>query len=233
MTMQSTITREPEADLDQLLDTIEELGALATGGRFSEQALTVLARRCRSVLGAAAVFVAVRRSGSLTVMSDADPDLDPAELARQVVLAEASLDDPVIDGRPGLPPHAGEPGTVIGAGHRHLRRLVTELPRAGGVRGTLTVCRRPPFATDEVDLAMAFAGLAELVVVQSPTPDLAVPPGGSEVVERLFAVGLALHLALRATEDRTLRHVVEDAIDGLDQAVLDIRRSTLASRPPT
>jgi hypothetical protein len=231
MTTQTTITREPEADLDQLLDTVEELGALATGSRFSDQALALLARRCRSVLGADAVLIAVRRAGSPAVVSDADPGLDPTELARQVVLAEASLDDPVIDGRPGLPPHTGEPGTVIGLGHRHLRRLVTELPRAGGVRGTLTVCRRPPFGTDEVDLAMAFAGLAELVVVRSPMPDPAVPPGGSEVVDRLFAVGLALHLALRATEDRALRHVVEDAIDGLDQAILDIRHSTSAPRP--
>lgn len=44
------------------------------------------------------------------------------------------------------------------------------------------------------------------------------------IVGRLFGVGIVLHLLLRSTDDR-LHDVVLDAIDQLDQAIVDVRRA--------
>lgn len=228
------ITQQPanlEGDLAQLLDAVDELVSLATGGALADDGLTALARRCRGALGADAVLIAVRRAGHPVVVSDADAELDPVELGRQVVLAGASLDDSVIDGYPSLPISEGGARGPVAVSPRHPRRLVTELPGRSHVRGTLTICRHPVFAAEEVELAMAFASLAALVLVQTRPPDLEpapAPDDGVDVVGRLFAVGIALHLMLRSTGDAALCSVIESAVDQLDLAILDIRRATFA-----
>lgn len=230
-TLPCTTTPVPDADLVPILDTVTELASLATSRTLGERGLPALAQRCRTTLGADVVLVAVRRAGRPEVVADADPDLDPDELRLQVVLAEASLDDPVIDGHPGLPLPEGEPGATV-VPRRHLRRLVTELPLGDHVRGTLTVCRHRPFATDEVELGMAVAALASLLLAAAPAPSTpGTTPVGTDVVGRLFSVGIALQLVHRWTEDDALRRVVEDAIEQLDEALLDLRRSAAVARP--
>lgn len=212
--MTTTTDTDLERGLGQLVDAVDELVVLSTGGTLADQGLETLTHRCRTVLGADVALVAVRRGGRAEVVADDDPGLDRQELRRQVVLAEASLDDPVIDGRPDLPPPPDDPAIVV-LHHRHLRRLVVPVP-GPGVVATLTVARPWPFAAPEVEVAMAFAELAALVLSWSGR-------SARDAVGRLLAVGLALQIVHRWTDDDRLRDVVETAIAQLDHAVLEIR----------
>jgi hypothetical protein len=227
----STSTPEPivERELTAVVDAIGDVAGMAAEGALAERGLDHIAHRCRVALDADLVLIALRRDGTPQVVLDAGLALDPAEERHQVALAAASLDDPVIDRVPGLPPTSPDGAPVAApAKVRHLRRLVTELPRVDGAHGTLTICRRAAYELDEVETAMGFAGLAGFVEAQSRRPlGAASSRGGDEIVGRLFGVGIVLHLLLRATDDPRHHHVVLDAIDQLDQAILDVRRAHL------
>ncbi|WP_370962577.1 GAF domain-containing protein [Amycolatopsis sp. cg9] len=116
--------------------------------------------------------------------------------------------------------------------------LVVPLTGAGQVNGVLTAARkigRPAFTTDDLEMAAGFAGQASVAIELADARaeqqlnelyderDRIAAELHSDVVQRLYAIGLSLQTAAGAARSEAVARRVRSAIADLDRVIARIR----------
>jgi signal transduction histidine kinase len=118
--------------------------------------------------------------------------------------------------------------------------LVVPLTGAGQVNGVLTAARkigRPGFTSDDLEMAAGFAGQASVAIELADARaeqqlnelyderDRIAAELHSDVVQRLYAIGLSLQTTAGAARSEVVARRVRTAIADLDQVITQIRET--------
>jgi signal transduction histidine kinase len=235
------------------LETAAEVTQLLLEGRDEWSAMGFLARRTRELSQAQLATVAlydevgdlvVRAVESESSGADADPVATPATVLHQghwrelvaeqeSVLLLTRLGDSTVDT---LSSEVRQLGTADPHGPTALVPITVGGDEVG-VIGVAWAAEAESFVGNVVPLLAALAqqmGLA-LVAARSQQDrstlalledrDRIARDMHDHVIQRLFATGLSLQAAARMTEQATVRSRLDEAVDDLDAAIKDIRRT--------
>ncbi|MGF7234631.1 MAG: GAF domain-containing protein [Frankia sp.] len=217
------------------------------------EALTLVARRARQVVGAdlAAIVVPSPPDPDTLVISVADGTGATALRGVRIAVTGSRYAEILSTGRAELIPAAGGPGAALfGPATDAVRigpAMVLPLIAAGRCGGALVVGShpgQPPFAPLDLEMASAFAGQAALALhmarAQRERERLAVFEDRDRiardlhdvVIQRVFATGLQLSAVVRSVDGEAAEKVTS-AIAELDRTMDDIRRAIFSLKAPT
>ena len=240
---------EEAAQREHWLNATAEITALLADVSTGQEALQAVADRAREVSGADVAWVlagADSDSLEVRVVSGADADLEQMHalpmgdsLASQVVSSGEAVSALDL----GSDPRAVDPSSVQGM-PRLGPAIVVPLGSRTGIEGVLALAWTPEraerFHTVDAALPTSFAEQAALAIqvarAREDQQRLTLFEDRDRigrdlhdlVIQRLFAVGLSLQSAGRATSDPEVAGRLERAVDDLDDTIKDIRRTIFA-----
>ncbi|HET7523759.1 MAG TPA: PAS domain S-box protein [Acidimicrobiales bacterium] len=232
---------------EDVLRHVNEISRHLLAGEATQETLSLIAQRARSLVGAAAAWVVIPERGQLVVEAadgEGTEDLVGATLSATDSLSARTMSD----GQPlwvkdmAADPNVVPAGRSLGLGPGiYLPMLAREL-----VVGVLVVGRAPaddPFDPAEAQALQVFAAAASIVLsLGKAREELDALRIVSEheriardlhdtVIQRLFAVGMSLQgstrLAQGAAADR-----IEEAVDAIDQVIREIRQTIFELNNP-
>ena len=240
---------EEAARRERWLAATAEITGLLSQATTAVDALQIVADRARELSGAdVAWVVSGDRADDLALRIVSGVVVDARSMAR--VQFEHSLASSVV--RTGIPvavedlaqhPHAVDVASQLGF-PRLGPVIVVPLRSSSGVSGALALGWVPGRASEfhavDADLPAAFAKQAALAIQVARAHDdqqrLAVFEDRDRigrdlhdlVIQRLFAIGLALQSTSRLSDRPEVTQRLESAVDDLDATIKDIRRSIFA-----
>ena len=244
---------EQAARRQQWLEAAADISTALLGPIEQDEALRLVADRARKVAGADVATILVKGEGHLVVevVSGPAPDgvlgaLVPLDASLAGTVAQSGemlvVEDAALDPRTStdviLPPHWPALGPLV----------LLPLRTADGVDGVLTVGWTPQheqqFRDVDMQLPAAFAEQAALALhvarMQQNQALVAVFEDRDRigrdlhdlVIQRLFAVGLALEGAASLPDKTAMGERVSAAVDDIDQTIRDIRRTIFEISAP-
>jgi len=222
------------------IEATRDIGTELLSGTDPVRVFRLVADKSRVLSGAATTLVAV----------PADPELPATETTELVIAATAGIDEPMdVHAIPVEGTVIGEafvqrlPGrfdslTLTGDATVTGPALVLPLRATGAVAGVLVALRpagAPPFSSDQLDMMSAFADQAalawQLASAQRQMRELSILTDRDRiardlhdhVIQRLFAVGLALQGTIPRARSPEVQQRLTGCVDDLQDVIQEIR----------
>jgi two-component system, NarL family, sensor histidine kinase DevS len=222
------------------IEATRDIGTELLSGTDPVRVFRLVADESRVLSGAATTLVAV----------PADPELPATETTELVIAATAGIDEPMdVHAIPVEGTVIGEafvqrlPGrfdslTLTGDATVTGPALVLPLRATGAVAGVLVALRpagAPPFSSDQLDMMSAFADQAalawQLASAQRQMRELSILTDRDRiardlhdhVIQRLFAVGLALQGTIPRARSPEVQQRLTGCVDDLQDVIQEIR----------
>jgi len=231
------------------LEAVRQIATAILAGAQPNEALHVIARHARELIGVDLALVAVPHGSASLRVAVADGERAPELLGEVYPIAGSMSGEVVRTGEPivvrdaAMDERAYQP--IVRAG-RIGPAVIVPLSSQGRAFGTLTaanVTGGPTFGDEEVRLLQAFADQAALALeyarAQQDVERLAVLEDRERiarelhdgVIQALFAVGMGLQGTALSAEDTEHGKQIEGAVAELDRVIRDLRNYIFGLRP--
>ena len=223
------------------IEATRDIGTELLSGTDPVRVFRLVADESRVLSGAATTLVAV----------PADPELPATETTELVIAATAGIDEPMdvhaipVEGTvigeafvQRLPGHFDSLTLIPGDATVTGPALVLPLRATGAVAGVLVALRpagAPPFSSDQLDMMSAFADQAalawQMASAQRQMRELSILTDRDRiardlhdhVIQRLFAVGLALQGTIPRARSPEVQQRLTGCVDDLQDVIQEIR----------